>query len=185
MMEPEEEERYQTWVNRIAKHEVSLRIIGPDNIDFTLADLKESIREYQPDLVIVDGMHLLQSKGQSMVEQTYLRSRAFKQMMLAQNCMGIQTLHVSRSAEPKPGEKAIKIGGLGFSSWGAAPSQDTDYYVELVAPEGKDAASRLAVIEKSRNDKMGEARFWMNFDPMCFTGDIDAPGTRPLSVKGG
>lgn len=142
-------------------------IFGTDSRTFSMDDIYAAIVNNGLDMILVDGMHLIEAPGRDMVQQTYHRSRSFKQLLLATKCIGIQTLHAPSSAEDNEG-KVTKAAGLGKSSWGAAASQDSDFYAEILAPRGKHDPERRIVVSKARNAPGGEATILMNMAPLSF-----------------
>jgi len=93
---------------------------------YTTAFIQQKIREYKPDIVYIDGVYLLEGKGNAEWEKQTAVSRAIKQLALTENIPIIGTLQANRGSAGK--KEDVKTQNVAYSD---AYGQDADNMVAI------------------------------------------------------
>lgn len=175
--------KYKIGLKKLEKENIPLKIIGSDEENFTLDLVEAYIKDFSADLVLIDGMHLVDSNGKSETERTYIKSRLFKRICRRSKVIGVQALQISKLYEDEQGK--TKSSGLVGFSWGDAVTQDSDVVCEVTAPSGRDSPLKEWYVAKSRNDRIGKFPFMMRLNPVEITERMVGQDTVPISLVEG
>jgi hypothetical protein len=176
-------QQYKRGLTKLEKEQIPLKIIGSDEASFTLELIEAYAKDFSAELVLIDGMHLVDSPGKTETEKTYIKSRLFKRICRRSGIIGVQALQISKQFEDDQGR--TKSSGLIGFSWGDAVTQDSDVVCEITAPAGRDSPLKEWYVAKSRNDSIGKFPFMMRLTPVEITESMVGQETIPVSLTEG
>lgn len=157
-VDPDLWERFVRQVAALNRRDLIIRDSGDSGV-FTIQDVIGQIREHRPDMVIIDGFHLISSGG----SETWQTMRAAAQTLkgLGQS-MGFVTLAGSQ-VDRNSVQAADEVPEMGHSAYGLALEETADRVIHLAEVRG-DEMRRVFKVSKMRDGARRTTRHYLQFD---------------------
>ena len=169
----EDEAIYEDFLRRLSRRDQFVSVDSPEIGGFTASNIIGLIGEHRPDLVVLDGMHLVHGEpGQSgweVIKQTSDNLKATAQHM---QCSVIWTSQVDKAAMRNPTEPASSGAS---AAYGKASVEAANRLITL-AVHDNDPLQRTFKVPNNRSGMEAHTRRYLRFDVNagCIE-EIDAP----------
>ena len=152
---------YEDWLKRLTARERFIVVDSPGVGGFTVASILALVDEHRPDIVLLDGIHLVGSdtvqSGWERIKQT---ADALKAVAQHQKCVAIWTSQVDREAMKNPTEPAITGAS---AAYGKAAVEAANRLITLGLFEG-DSNRRTFRVPNNRSGPEFHVRQHLVFD---------------------
>lgn len=177
-----EEARYINKLNELKNNKTPFWIVGQEVM--TVSGLRAKIEQYNPDIVFIDGMYLMQtenSKTTSLWERVTVISRELKATAQAYNIPIIVSTQFNRQGETKKNDENLSLASIGYAD---SIGQDADAVFGLVRTKDLEILGRMKIKPlKVREAVVEEIILKWDLDNMDFT-DITSTESTSKPVGG-
>lgn len=139
-----EEQRYTAFLKDLASKPAPFWIVGQEVM--TVSGLRAKIEQYNPDIVFLDGMYLMQgenmSKNTSLWERVTGISRELKATAQAYNIPIIVSTQFNRQGETKKNDENLSLASIGYAD---SIGQDADAVFGLVRTKDLEYMGRMKI----------------------------------------
>lgn len=156
-VDPELFARFVTTLAAEGRRDLIIRDAGDAGV-FTLQDIVAQVREHRPNVVIIDGFHLI-SAGENTWQSMRAAAQTLKGLGQAMGHVTLAGSQVTRAAVQAPDD----VPEMGMSAYGLALEETANRIIHLAEVRG-DQMRRVYKVSKHRDGERQVERRYLRFD---------------------